>query len=288
MMLELADEYVRRRLRFSGELTRVKYRRVVEKFREFLGRDPVVADLQTETVLDFLAWFAEDRSPHTVNEARAKLVALWNYAAKQGLTNRWPDVSKVPTPQKLPVAWRVEQFQSLIRATAQMPGSVCGIPAPDWWQGLLFLGWATGERRTALLGFQWSDYDPHSGQLVARAEVRKGKDRDRLYVVPIWCRRMLARLPRTAERILPWDRSESLYFHHWDRLLKIAGLPADRYHKTHALRRSHASHLSAAGVDASRALGHSSPLVTYEHYLDPQIVGAIDHGDRLPDPTRQP
>jgi integrase len=99
---------------------------------------------------------------------------------------------------------------------------------------------------------------------------------------------MLAELPRTGPLILPWDRSEASYFHHWDRLLKYAGLPADRYHKTHALRKSHASHLAAAGVDASRALGHSSPLVTYEHYLDPQIVGAIDHGDRLPDPTRVP
>ena len=286
MIYTLAEEYCRRKLRFAGARTVVKYRRALDNLKSFLGRDPEIADLQAEVVLDFLAWFSPGRSPHTVNEARAKLVALWNYAARQGLTDVWPDVGKVPTPVRLPVAWRVDQFRALLDACGKMPGSVAGIPAPDWWRGLLLLGWATGERRTALLGFRWADWDPVTHRLIARAESRKGRDRDRLYQVPGWCARMLVELPRTGPLILPWDRSEALYFHHWNRLLRFAGLPADRWHKTHALRRSHASHLAAAGVDASRALGHSSPLVTYEHYLDPQIVGAIDHGDRLPDPTR--
>jgi len=282
----VADDYVRRKLRFCGALTRKKYRRVVEQLGRFLGRVPVVGDLQVETVLDFLAWLQEGgRSPHTVNEGRAKLVALWNYAARQGMTTVWPDVQKLPTPQRLPVAWQATEFRRLLEATDSMPGTVGGIPAPQWWRALLLLGWATGERRTALLAFRWADYNPETGTLLCRAEARKGNDRDRLYQLPGWCRGCIDALPRPGEVMLPWPQSFHTYFNCYSRLLKSAGLPADRWHKTHALRRSHASHLAAAGVDASKALGHSSPLVTYEHYISPQIVGAISHADKLPDPT---
>lgn len=286
-LIELSDEYVRRKLRFCGELTRRKYRRVCNRLAEFLGRSPVVGDLQTETVLDFLAWLQRERrqSAHTTNEARAKLVALWNYAAKQGATTVFPDVSKLPAPERLPVAWTVQDFQSLLRAARQLTGSVCGIPAADWWTALLLLGWATGERRTALLSFRWADFRGPT-RIVARAETRKGGDRDRLYELPGWCLAAIRKLPRVAPQVLPWDRSDGTYFNRFARLLKSAGLPDDRYHKTHALRRSHASHLAAAGVDASKCLGHSSPQVTYTHYLDPGIVGADTNAELLPDPTR--
>jgi integrase len=286
-LFEVSDEYVRRKLRFCAELTRRKYRRVCNRFGEFLGRTPVVSDLQTETVLDFLAWIHHERrqSAHTTNEARAKLVALWNYAAKQHLTTVFPDVSKLPAPERLPVAWTVSDFQALLRAAAQLKGQVAGMPAADWWTALLLLGWATGERRTALLSFGWSDFRGPD-RIVARAETRKGRDRDRLYELPPWCLAAVRKLPRVAAQLLPWDRSEGTYFNEFARLLKVAGLPNDRWHKTHALRRSHASHLAAAGVDASKCLGHSTPQVTYTHYLDPGIVGADTNAQLLPDPTR--
>lgn len=285
-LFEVSDEYVRRKLRFCAELTRRKYRRVCNRFAEFLGRPPVVTDLTTETVLDFLAWIHKSRrqSAHTTNEARAKLVALWNYAARQGLISVFPDVSKLPAPERLPVAWTVADFQALLRAAAKLTGTVAGMPAADWWTALLLLGWATGERRTALLSFRWADFRGPT-RIVARAETRKGRDRDRLYELPPWCLAALQRLPRKAPEVLPWDRCEGSYFNAFARLLKSAGLPNDRWHKTHALRRSHASHLAAAGVDASKCLGHSTPQVTYTHYLDPGIVGADTNAQLLPDPT---
>ena len=158
-------------------LFRSKYRRVVTRLGEFLQRAPQVADLNTETLLDFLAWLKESRrqSPHTTNEARAKLVAIWNHAARHGLVSVFPDLSKLPAPERLPVAWRVEDFQRLLKAAQSMPGRVCGIPAADWWTALLLLGWATGERRTALLSFRWGDFRGQT-RLVARAETRKGRD----------------------------------------------------------------------------------------------------------------
>jgi integrase len=150
---------------------------------------------------------------------------------------------------------------------------------------LLLLGWATGERFRALTGFRWADYDPASGRLVARAETRKGQDADRLYLLPPWARQAIEALPRAWPEILHHSTS---YWLRWNDLLKRAGLPADRWHKTHALRRSHASHLAAAGLDASAALGHSSPLVTRQHYLDPTIVGENRAGLSMPIPVIPP
>ena len=49
----------------------------------------------------------------------------------------------------------------------------------------------------------------------------------------------------------------------------------------HQIRRSVASHLQAAGVDASNVLQHSSPRVTRESYLDPGICAQVKPADVL-------
>jgi hypothetical protein len=51
------------------------------------------------------------------------------------------------------------------------------------------------------------------------------------------------------------------------------------------MRRSVASHLQAAGIDACTALGHSSPEVTRKSYLDPRIVVTAKTCDVLFDPN---
>ena len=282
-VVRLLEEYMAVRLPFAGEQTRRKFRRVARLLDEYLGRSAVCADFTERNVLGVLA--SLDGTPETINQQRAKLVALWNYAAKQRIVDRFPVIPKMPSPRKLPVAFSVDDFRRLLAAATQQTGSISGIEAALWWKTLLVLGWATGERRTALLSFRWGDYSETRKTLIARAESRKGRDRDRIYALPDWAVSLLALHPwPRGELIVPWDRNENAYFLAWNRLLKTAGLPADRYHKTHALRRSHASHLAAAGLDASSSLGHSSPLVTERHYLDPRIVGANALGTHMPMP----
>jgi integrase len=279
----VGTEYTSKRLRWASPGTRRKFARVVREFSRFLGRMATTSDLEPDLVLDWLQ--SIDRSPHTVNEQRAKLVALWQYAARAGIVAKFPDVPKLRTPRRLPVAFGVPEFARLLAAAREQSLPVCGVPGELWWPALLLLGWATGERFRALTGFRWADYDPASGRLVARAETRKGQDADRLYLLPPWARQAIEALPRAWPEILHHSTS---YWLRWNDLLKRAGLPADRWHKTHALRRSHASHLAAAGLDASAALGHSSPLVTRQHYLDPTIVGENRAGLSMPMPIIPP
>lgn len=276
---DLVGEYCTRKLRWASAATRLKFTRAETAFSGFLGRPATTDDFEVDRVLDFLQSIR--RSPHTQNEYRAKLVALWNYAAKRRVVTDFPDLPKVPTVRRMPVAFGVHQFRALLAAASTMPRAVCGVPGGLWWPALLQLGWATGERYTALVGAQWHDFSVETGRLIVRAETRKGHDRDRLYLLPEWCQAALNALPRLHSQIL---RPSTNYWRQWDELLKRAGLPADRWHKTHALRRSHASHLAAAGVDPCAALGHSSVQVTREHYLDPTIVGELRGGLSMPAP----
>lgn len=276
----VAGEYTSKRLRWACPKTRAKFARVVANYSEFLGRNATTDDLESGRVLDFLQ--SIDRSPHTVNEQRAKLVAIWQFAAKAGIVMTFPEVPKVRAPRRLPVAFGVAEFARLLASARAQRCPVNGVPGELWWPALLLLGWATGERFAALTGFLWADYDAVSRRLVARAETRKGQDADRLYSLPSWASEAIDQLPRAWPEIL---RPNTSYWLNWSRILKRAGLPADRWHKTHALRRSHASHLAAAGLDASAALGHSSPSVTRQHYLDPRIVGEIRGGLSMPSPV---
>ena len=69
---------------------------------------------------------------------------------------------------------------------------------------------------------------------------------------------------RPSDAVLPFDK-----------VLSAAGLPTDRKSKFHRMRRSVASHLHAAGHNATDALGHSSADVTRKSYFDPNIIGAV-------------
>jgi len=54
--------------------------------------------------------------------------------------------------------------------------------------------------------------------------------------------------------------------------MAAAGLPDTREFKFHAIRKSHASHKAAAGVDPQHALGHADGRTTRRHYIDPRIA----------------
>lgn len=66
------------------------------------------------------------------------------------------------------------------------------------------------------------------------------------------------------------------------KLFRLAGLPSGRDCKPQRLRRSHATHLKAAGGDPTLALGHSSEEVTRRYYLDPVILGDESPAALLP------
>lgn len=257
------------------------YEHSIRLFGQTLGRAPTVADLVDERVgLHLQRLLNDGYSRASVAKERAQLLAMANFASRRGLLTTWLEVRPIRQPERVPIAWTMDELRSLLKACQSVPGAVCGVSARMWWTSLHLALWASGERITAMLSARWSDYDGR--RLLITAEARKNQTRDRLYELSpeacLWIER--ARLPG-RELIWPWDRSIPTLYHHYSRLLISAGLEHDKRSKFHRMRRSVASHLTQAGGDAQDQLDHQSARMT-RLYLDPRIVQRPSASDRLP------
>lgn len=269
------DHYRPRKLRATSKKNTKLYSVSLNQFARFLNHTPLTTDLTDETIEDFCHWVVESgRSPYTANCYRSKLVALWNFLAKKRFVEQFPTNVKLAEPHRIPRAWTVGQLSTLFRACDQQTGKIANAPAALWWQALHSLIWDTGERISATLALEWDDLAWDTGDIVSKAENRKGKKTDkafRLHPDTIVVLRGLREFVR-GPKILEIDFTIFTVWNRYRKLLAEAGLPTDRNHKFHCMRRSVASYFEAAGGDATKLLGHSSRRVTERSYLDPMIV----------------
>ena len=267
-------------IRGLSERTERLYGFTLARWAGILGRPPTLADFDEIAVARFLAARSREVSPASVAKDRAQLVALWNFAAKRGLVDRWPEVRRVTVAERVPEAWTIEQFRRLLAAAALEQTTIAGVPARHWWRALLLLAYDTGERVAALRALRWEDV--RDDDVIFRAETRKGGRRD--ISRPFGDSTGLAlgeiREP-LRDLVFPWDRHPSYLWGRLGIILKRAGLPHDRRCKFHRIRRTTASFYAAAGGNATMLLDHSSPAVT-RRYLDPRIVGGLSAPSVLP------
>lgn len=275
--------YEPQKLRGKASDTKRQYHFALQKFERFLEREPVPSDLTDETVNGLLAWMADnDWAPRTINNCRSYILALWRFMARKGIVPVWPDVDPQPEPTRIPSGWNKDQLTLLIESCRVHPGMVSGIPAGKYWTGLHYVWWNSGERRSATLDLRWEWLDWSTGDLLVPAEVRKGKRKPMLYRLQSYTLDALREIESPMrEMIFPWDKHVSSFYNHYTRILKRAGLPSDRYCKPQKMRRSFASHLEAAGGNATAALNHAARRTTEQSYLDPRIVGHTPASDSL-------
>lgn len=275
------------KLRGKTDNTRRQYRYMLAKLALFLGRAPADSDLNDRTAADLLAWMAErDYAPRSINNVRAYLLAFWRFLARKRIVEQWPDVELWPEPETIPMAWTGQQLQALFASCALETGHVCDIPAALYWLAIHFVWWDTGERFTATLSTRWEGLDFVSGDLMIPAEVRKGRKKGMVYrLQPDTLELLQAIQEPKRDLIFPWDRDQSTFYNHYERILKRAGLPYDRNCKPQRMRRSFASHLEANGGNATDALDHASRRTTKKSYLDPRITRKTAPSDLLPRPA---
>jgi integrase len=118
--------------------------------------------------------------------------------------------------------------------------------------------------------------------------IRKRKRSGRVLLRPLRpsTARLVRKLLAASDAPQPFatvDRT-TLYCH-LNRLLTRAGLPVDRKHKFHCMRRSHASYLTRAGGDAQDSLDHGDPNMVRERYHDPRVTVRKQAIDYLFDPS---
>lgn len=258
------------------------YTYTIKPFAEFLGRQPLLSDLEELKVAQFLAKRVRDRAPATAAKDRAQLRALWEFAARRKLVDTWPSVPRVRVPERVPEAWLVDEMERLLASADRETSNYEGIPSNLWWRACLLLAYDTGERATAVVSLRWADV--RGGAVIYRAESRKGKRRDIIREIS----------PETAEALLaikgdrgpddlvfPWPRGRSYLWKRLGIILERAGLPHGRKDKFHRIRKTTASYFEAAGGNAQRLLDHSDPATTRK-YLDPRIVGGLAAPDVIP------
>lgn len=260
--------------------TQKLYRYTIAAFGEHLGREATVDDLEELTVARFLSARLREKAVATAAKDRTQIRALWEFAARRGLTNgRWPQIRPIRVPERVPRCWLTDEMQRLLVAAGERQGSISGVPAGAFWRAALLTLYDTGERCAALLSLEWPDVSPAG--ITFRAEGRKGQTRDiyRPISAETWQAIDAIRGPRKL--VFEWDRCYTNLWRHLGKICEAAGLPNDRLSKFHRIRKTTASYAAAGGLDAQRLLDHASPVTT-RRYLDPRVVRAPSAPDVLP------
>lgn len=157
---------------------------------------------------------------------------------------------------------------------------------------MLYTGFCTAERISALLAVRWSDLDLDNCRVTFRAETRKGMTRDIIREITPQLAKMIRARPGVGDELVwHWDRAvkESI----WGSLRMLCNRAGVTYRGFHGLRRAAASYMAASHgrAAATALLDHSNPRLL-EHYVDPAIcppertsvdsLPALDLGDRPP------
>lgn len=277
-------QFAPQKLRGKVEHTFRLYRLALREFSIHLGYQATLKDLNDSSVSSYLArvesevsWnTGKKRSARTVNNRRSYMLSFWRWCARKRLVELFPDVEMLPEPVTQPKAWTKEQLAKLMKAISEEPGKAFGVPAALGWKTLHLVLWDTGERITATLSIEWEWMDLDTGVLCIPAHARKGGRKPMTYhLKPITVeaiREIKASQQPERELVFPgWDKKDRIYSK-YKRILKRAGLPADRESMFHRMRKTFASHVEAAGGNATDALDHFSRATTKKSYIDPTIV----------------
>jgi integrase len=247
-------------------------RHAIRQFSLHLGRDATLEDFDDLTVSQFLAARAARLSPNSVARERSGLLAMWNLAQARGLVRLRPLVAPELIPERTPRAFTAEELGRLWTSCGQVRGYVGPVRAGVWFQALLGVLFYSGERITAVMRVQKTGWS--RPWLAVPAEARKGSRKPATYAMPDHVANLVDQVSQhDAQSLFYWPASDTALRERWKVITRRAGLGDGPEVQFHALRRSFASHLSAAGGDAREALGHSSEKVT-RRYLDPRITQA--------------
>jgi integrase len=279
------DSYLPSRVKITSDTTVAHYGRSFKFYGQFLGKIPTLADLTDHNIGSFLRWLVSEKKvkPVTANGYTQRLIALWNWAAKVRMVERFPTVEKLPEPEVIPQAWSQDQLSALVAACRRAGYKIEGIPASKWWLAFHYVLWDSGERKGAVMELRWDMLNVKNSSLTVPAEIRKGGRKAMVYrLKPKTIEALKAIREPERELIFPMKKHDSVFYLYYRQLIESAGLPYVPFKSgPQKMRRSFASYIKAAGGDATRALRHSTTRVTDDSYLDPTIADPTSPNELL-------
>lgn len=271
LMTFLETVYVPLRLRGRSPESVRLLRHAITQFSKWLGRPAVLDDLEDLVVSQWLTAMSAKKSPNSVARERSGILALWNLAQGRGMVKLRPTVAPELIPQSVPRAFTVEELARLAESARLSYGWVGPVPANVFFPALIAVGLETGERISAILHTPRHCWNRPA--LMVPAAIRKGGRTERLYELSPEASDLVDAVSRhEGPTVFWWVASGTALRKRWKTITRRAGLGEGREVQFHALRRSTASHLAAAGLDATSYLGHSTDRITRRSYLDPRVV----------------
>jgi integrase len=265
-------------LRNLDRKTLTLYAMLLTRLRAFLGHEPTVADLDDLVISRYLreratqSYLGKVIRPASVQKDKVMLQAVWNLAARKRWVAEFPELPRIKVAKSIPTgrAYTAEDVAKLIRRSRHRIGTTGGQPSAWWWSTILYMGYCTGERASALLALRWGELDTHRRRVVFLGSTRKGQTRDieRDFTQDL-AGFLEARRRQPEDLVWPWDRHRGSLWTSLKLLCRLAGV---RYRGFHGLRRTRASYAALAGgtAAATQVLDHSDPKLQ-ERYVDPQI-----------------
>lgn len=289
-------------LRNLSDRSVVLFGHSVDRFKDFLGREPELSDFDDLTVAKFLRHRAATPhkgrvpSPASVAKDKAHLSALWSFAARKRLAAdmTFPDLPRLRVAKKPPRGYTAAEVAALVRRARDSMGRIGPVPAPAFWTQLLLCAWFTGERIGGIIRVRWSEVDLDGCRITFLGGNRKGGvDTITRVISPELAKSLRARQGKPSELVWPWldYRQPNTIFKAMHRLCLQAGVTPRGFH---SIRKASGSYVKAGGGDASEHLSHANPRTTRDHYLDPTITGQQSALDYLPpldlgdDPPQKP
>ena len=282
-------------LKNLSDRTVTLYGETLDRFRDNLGHEPTIDDLDDLVVARFLRWRSQQPnkrkgllSPASVAKDSAHIRTLWNWCARKRMKRsdgellEFPDYARPRVPKPRPVAYTAEELQLLIDHARHRRGYICGVPAAWFWPTLLKAAFETGERIGAILAIRWAEVDLDRRTLTFLAATRKGhRETITRQISPELASIMAARKRAPADLVWPWLEARKIGSAYGSLrvLCRTAGVT---YHPFHSIRKATASYLKKAGVSAKTQLGHSSEEMAENHYYDQRITGVPSALDHLP------
>lgn len=269
----LTTIYIPLKLRGRSQESVRLLRHAINQFSKWLGRPATLEDCDDLLVSQWLMKRAEKLAPESVARERSGILALWNLAQARGLVKLRPCVAPELVPEKTPRALTEEELQRVYDVATRLTGWVGPIPAKVYFPALIAVLFYSGERITATLSIPRDKY--RRPWLIVPPHTRKGKRKERVYELPPWVCDLLDELLtyHKADQVFFWGCSMTALRKRWKTITRRAGLGDSREVQFHVMRKSTASHLEAAGGDATTYLGHSSDAITRKNYLDPRVTG---------------
>jgi site-specific recombinase XerD len=197
--------------------TVVVFKTALRNFQLFLGHEPTIADLTTETLLKHRAWCLGKISAVSYNSYRRQLYSLTKFAIdEQGLlqSNPFKKVGPAPEMKRLPKVMSSHVVEKVRTTLELQPISESDEEslAPRWfWRAVCETLNTTGIRRRQLIGMIWDDVNFSDNTILLRAETSKTRREWRI-PLPNKLRPLLLELQEKTRQVNPGMKGSDQLF----------------------------------------------------------------------------